>query len=206
MFGGNRMRALWLLTLCVLAGCQPALAPAAANPSASVLTPDDLAFAQGIRWWIIEVPEAPPGQRLCLAFLDHQGVIESRACPPVKSGDQVKVVLSGLDNWNLRFQLLVGDTAYRGKVTNHFRYLLGPATEAGEWRKHRPGDLLMKQSDSKSVGGTDDPLVAGEVGLALVFQQEPQTSVRQGWWEANEGKRVEAIKRMTEGREWRDPQ
>lgn len=186
-----------VLAAMVTGACQPST-PAPKAASTSDLTPDDLAYADGIRWWIVEVPEAPADQQLCLAFMDQQGVVESRPCLRVKSGDRVKVVLSGFNEWNLRFSLFAGDTGYRATMLNHFHTLRGPLTEEPAGARKRPGDFLMKQSESNRVSGTDEPLSSGEVGLALVFQKEPQLTVRTDFYEAANARRAEIWKKAME--------
>ena len=124
------------------------------------------------------MPAVPDGQKLCVAFVDTKGTIESRACPDVKAGDCVKVVLSGFLEPNLRYSLVVGNQAYRSTILNHFDRMNGPTTQSHSGLRVRPGHFLIKKSDSNSVSGTDSPLGDGEVGLALVFQTEAQPIAR----------------------------
>lgn len=146
------------------------------------LTTEDLAHARGIRWWIVDVPEVPEGQTLSLAFVDDHGVIDSRACPEVKAGDQVKVVLSGFSEWNLRYSLVVGDQAYRSTIINYLGYIDGPQGESVQ--SATVGDWLVSKSDTKWVDGKSQRVEGRSLSITMMFQEEVQTwqRTKQRWW------------------------
>ncbi len=143
------------------------------------ITADDVAHADNVCWWIVEVAEVPKGQGLCMAFVDTVGTIESRACPDVKRGDRVKVVLSGFSEEILRYSLVVRNKAYRETIINYFRFRDGQPVEAGS--HGTPGDFLMKKSNTGSCSGMNLPLEEGEMGITLRFQKEPHTCIRQDY-------------------------
>ena len=57
-------------------GCQHS--PIGSPASVADLNADDLAHANHVKWWFIDVPEVPKGKVLCMSFVDEDGIIESR--------------------------------------------------------------------------------------------------------------------------------
>lgn len=160
-----------------LLGCQRSQP----SPSDAAITADDLAHAHGLHWWIIEVGAVPEGKALCMAFVDREGVIESRGCPRVKPGDRVKIVLSDFSEANLRYSIVVGDRAYRSTIVNHFKPLDGPSTERMSGDVRRLGDFLMKKSSSGEVHNIDEPLEDHEIAITVDFYDESQPWEREGY-------------------------
>ena len=178
---------LLLLSLTLLlGGCNRPSPPPAPAQGTSVVTDDDIAHAMGMHWWIVDVGQVPPDKTLCLAFVDQHGIIESRACPQVSSGEQVRVVLSDLEEYSLRYSAVVGDVDYRSVMNNYYhqRYLDGPTTFEASNTHVSPGDFIMKKSNVDSTSGTASDLQDGEIAITLTFQDEAQPWQRKEnrWW------------------------
>ena len=155
-----------------------------ATVSGSDLTADDLAHARGIRWWIVDVPDVPEGQTLSLAFVDDYGIVDSRGCPEVKAGEQVKVVLSGFSEWNLRYSLVVGDRAYRSTILNYFAYIDGGMVK--HLKSRTVGDPLLSKTDIKWVNEKSEPIEGRKLTVTMMFQEEvqnwPRNRNEDNWW------------------------
>ena len=154
------------------------------------LTAGDLAHANDIQWWIVDVPKVPKGKALCMSFVDEEGMIESRACPDVKQGDRIKIVLSGISDWNLRYSLVTADNAYRSTISNHFRGYDGPSTQRHSGAEVNVGEFVAKKSNQERVTGTDTEIQPMEIGLTFTFEDEAQPWRREGYeWPGERWKR-----------------
>jgi hypothetical protein len=175
----GRFMALPILILWPL-GCGQSPAPVD-RKTAIDLTAEDLAHASDVRWWYVNVPEVPEGKVLCLAFVDDQGIIESRACPEAEPGGQIKLVLSGLSDWDLRYSLVTESEAYRSTISNHLRGYDGPTAESSSGKAVNVGEFMMKKSNGDPVAGTDHVIHPLEIALTFTIQDEAQLSRREGY-------------------------
>ena len=169
-------RHLLLLSLVfVVIGCQKGNPANQVPESAADISADDRAQREEIRMYVIEIPVAREGQQLCIAFFDHEGMVESRACPPdVQEGDLVELFLSAISTPTLRLNFLVGTIVHNSTILNHFNDIDGPMTAYQPGRRVVPGDYLIKKSNTNSVSGTDSPLEEGELAITLIFQDDAQ--------------------------------
>ena len=175
----SRFMPLSILILWAL-GCGPT--PAPVNRSTAVeLTAEDLAHANDIRWWYVNVPEVPEGKVLCLAFVDDQGIIESRACPDAEPGGQIKVVLSGFSDWDLRYSLVSERKAFRSTISNHLRGYDGPTAESSSGKAVNVGEFMVKKSNGDPVAGTDHAIHPLEIALTFAIEDDAQLSRREGY-------------------------
>ncbi len=161
-------------------GCGQSPTSVAPKPTGH-LTADDLAHANHITWWIVNVPDAPKGKTLCMSFVDKDGIVESRACPGVKRGDRVKLVLSGFSDWNLRYSLVTHNNAFRSTISNHFRGFDGPSTERHSGAEVNVGEFIVKKSNENQVTGIDTALQPTEIGLTFTFEDDARPWRREGY-------------------------
>jgi hypothetical protein len=165
--------------IALVIGCGQSPTRTSATSTAD-LTADDLAHANDIRWWFVTAKDVPKGKRLCMSFVDEDGIIESRACPDVKKGDRIKVVLSGFSDWDLRYSLVTRNNAYRSTVSNHFRGYDGPSIECHSGAEVNVGEFLVKKSNGEGVT-TDTAIQPMEIGLTFTFEDEAQPWRRKGY-------------------------
>ena len=158
------------------------------------LTADDLAYARGIKWWFVEVPDIPDGKTLCMSIVDEEGVVENRGCPRAAPGDRLKVVLSDFDNWNLRYSIVTNDYAVRSEIINHFVKYDGPTSDRHCGDIVTVGDFLVKRSNTNKVGGVDNPLQPMEIGLVFTIEDKAQHWKREGYEPPGERWKARAVR------------
>ena len=167
-----------LVALCLFAGCTQR------NDlgQTSTLTADDLAHAQGIKWWTLKAPSIPFGKTLCLSIIDNQGVIESRGCPRTNAGATLKVVLSDWHQPNLRYSLVSDSSDHRATIINHFEKYDGPTTSRSVGDRVTIGQILLRRSNGNSVEGVrETKLKDGEIALVFSIEDEAQPFCRDGY-------------------------
>jgi len=168
-----------LLAICImLVGCNQT----GTDKAQSALTVDDLAHANGIKWWILSAPSVPSGKQLCLSIVDNQGVIESRGCPRIRAGGDLKVALSDWHLPNLRYSLVSDSSDHRATIINHFEKYDGPSTSRSVGSHVKIGQVLVKKSNGNRVEGVDKTeLNVNEIALVFSIEDEAQPYCRDGY-------------------------
>ncbi len=138
-----RLRILLVISL-MWVGCDKTEVPKPPELQTD-LSVDDLAHTMGIRWWTMKITQILEGERLCIAFVDHEGPVQFYPFPSFyKVGDRMKVVLSNIEGHNFTWSLVTPNRAHRALSPNHFYSFDGPMVERSSGQGAAIGDLLLK--------------------------------------------------------------